>query len=71
MVEALYDVDDAKIGTYHNGTTGLTMPVLHIDIQTPFVVCVSMRNPQLVAFVRAAAKKLGAIEGTDLLPQFN
>jgi glycosyltransferase involved in cell wall biosynthesis len=65
-VEALYDVDDAKLGTYHNGATGLSMPVLHIDqIRAPFVVCVSMRNPELVAYVRAAAKKLGAIEGTD------
>ena len=65
-VAALYDVDDAKIGKYHNGATGLTMPVLHVDaIQTPFVVCVSMRNPQLVSFVRAAADRLGAVEGTD------
>ena len=65
-VAALYDVDDAKLGTYHNGATGLSMPVLPIDqIQTPFVVCVSMRNPQLVSFVRAAAERLGAIEGTD------
>ena len=54
-VEALYDVDDAKIGKYHNGATGLSMPVLHVDrIQMPFVVCVSMRNPELVSFVRAA-----------------
>ena len=66
VVEALYDVDDAKLGTYHNGATGLSMPVRHVDeIRAPFVVCVSMRNPQLVSFVRAAAKKLGAIEGTD------
>ena len=65
-VAALYDIDQAKLGTYHNGATGLSMPVLHIDqIQTPFVVCVSMRNPQLVSFVRAAAERLGAIEGTD------
>ena len=65
-VEALYDVDEAKLGTYHNGATGLSMPVRHVDeIRAPFVVCVSMRNPQLVAYVKAAAKKLGAIEGTD------
>ena len=65
-VAALYDVDDAKLGTYHNGATGLSMPVLPIDqIRAPFVVCVSMRNPQLVSFVRAAAQRLGAIEGTD------
>ena len=65
-VEALYDVDAAKIGRYHNGATGLSMPVLHIDqIRAPFVVCVSMRNPQHVSFVRAAAERLGAIEGTD------
>ena len=65
-VEALYDVDEAKIGTYHNGATGLSMPVRHVDeIRAPFVVCVSMRNPQLVAYVQAAAKRLGAIEGTD------
>ena len=63
-VAALYDVDAAKLGTYHNGATGLSMPVLPIDaIQMPFVVCVSMRNPQLVAFVRAAAERLGAMEG--------
>ena len=67
-VAALYDVDAAKLGTYHNGATGLSMPVRHVDeIQTPFVVCVSMRNPQLVSFVRAAAERLGAIEGTDYL----
>ena len=67
-VEALYDVDDAKIGKYHNGATGLSMPVRHVDeIRAPFVVCVSMRNPELVSFVRAAAKRLGAIEGTDYL----
>jgi glycosyltransferase involved in cell wall biosynthesis len=66
VVEALYDVDDAKLGRYHNGATGLSMPVLHIDqIRAPFVVCVSMRNPELVSFVRAAAERLGAIEGTD------
>jgi hypothetical protein len=42
------------------------MPVLHVDeIRAPFVVCVSMRNPQLVSFVRAAVERLGAIEGTD------
>ena len=65
-VAALYDVDDAKLGTYHNGATGLSMPVLHVDeIRAPFVVCVSMRNPQLVSFVRAAVERLGAIEGTD------
>ena len=65
-VEALYDVDAAKIGRYHNGATGLSRPVRHVDqIQMPFVVCVSMRNPELVSFVRAAAKKLGAIEGPD------
>ena len=65
-VEALYDVDAAKIGKYHNGATGLSMPVRHVDeIRAPFVVCVSMRNPQLVAYVQAAAKRLGAIEGTD------
>ena len=65
-VEALYDVDSAKIGTYHNGATGLSMPVRHVDeIRAPFVVCVSMRNPELVAYVQAAAKRLGAIEGTD------
>ena len=65
-VEALYDVDEAKIGRYHNGATGLSMPVRHVDeIRAPFVVCVSMRNPELVSFVRAAAKRLGAIEGTD------
>ena len=67
-VEALYDVDAAKLGTYHNGATGLSMPVRHVDeIRAPFVVCVSMRNPQLVAYVQAAAKRLGAIEGTDYL----
>ena len=67
-VEALYDVDSAKIGKYHNGATGLSMPVRHVDeIRAPFVVCVSMRNPQLVAYVQAAAKRLGAIEGTDYL----
>ena len=67
-VEALYDVDEAKIGKYHNGATGLSMPVRHVDeIRAPFVVCVSMRNPQLVAYVQAAAKRLGAIEGTDYL----
>ena len=65
-VAALYDVDEAKLGTYHNGATGLSMPVLPIDqIQMPFVVCVSMRNPELVSFVRAAAERLGAVEGTD------
>ena len=65
-VAALYDVDEAKLGTYHNGATGLSMPVLPIDqIQMPFVVCVSMRNPELVAYVQAAADRLGAIEGTD------
>ena len=65
-VEALYDVDSAKLGTYHNGATGLSMPVRHVDeIRAPFVVCVSMRNPELVSFVRAAARRLGAIEGTD------
>jgi glycosyltransferase involved in cell wall biosynthesis len=70
-VEALYDVDSAKIGKYHNGATGLSMPVRHVDeIRAPFVVCVSMRNPQLVAYVQAAAKRLGAIEGTDWF-QFN
>ncbi len=70
-VEALYDVDEAKIGKYHNGATGLSMPVRHVDeIRAPFVVCVSMRNPELVSFVRAAAKRLSAIEGTDYL-QFN
>jgi glycosyltransferase involved in cell wall biosynthesis len=70
-VEALYDVDDAKLGTYHNGATGLSMPVRHVDeIRAPFVVCVSMRNPELVSFVRAAAQRLGAIEGTDWF-QFN
>ena len=70
-VEALYDVDEAKIGKYHNGATGLSMPVRHVDeIRAPFVVCVSMRNPQLVAYVQAAAKRLGAIEGTDWF-QFN
>ena len=59
-------VDEAKLGTYHNGATGLSMPVLPIDqIQMPFVVCVSMRNPELVAYVQAAADRLGAIEGTD------
>ena len=67
-VEALYDVDAAKLGTYHNGATGLSMPVRHVDeIRAPFVVCVSMRNPQLVAYVQAAAQRLGAIEGTDYL----
>ena len=67
-VEALYDVDSAKIGTYHNGATGLSMPVRHVDeIRAPFVVCVSMRNPQLVAYVQAAAQRLGAIEGADYL----
>ena len=65
-VEALYDVDSAKIGTYHNGATGLSMPVRHVDeIRAPFVVCVSMRNPALVAYVQAAAQRLGAVEGTD------
>jgi glycosyltransferase involved in cell wall biosynthesis len=65
-VEALYDVDEAKIGRYHNGATGLSMPVRHVDeIRTPFVVCVSMRNPELVSFVRAAAQRLGAAEGAD------
>ena len=67
-VEALYDVDSAKLGTYHNGATGLSMPVRHVDeIRAPFVVCVSMRNPELVAYVQAAARRLGAIEGTDYL----
>ena len=67
-VEALYDVDEAKIGKYHNGATGLSMPVRHVDeIRAPFVVCVSMRNPQLVAYVQAAAQRLGAVEGADYL----
>ena len=66
-VAALYDVDDAKLGTYHNGATGLSMPVLHIDqIRAPFVVCVSMRNPELVSFVRAAAERLGAAVGVHM-----
>ena len=44
-VEALYDVDAAKIGKYHNGATGLSMPVRHVDeIRAPFVVCVDAES---------------------------
>ena len=65
-VEALYDVDAAKLGTYHNGATGLTLPVFDVRaVATPFVVCVSLRDPAVAAFVKATAARLGAVEGVD------
>lgn len=65
-VEALYDVDAKKIGTYHNGATGLSKPVYPVDsICMPFVVCVSLRNPAVRAYVVEVAARLGAVEGVD------
>lgn len=65
-VEALYDVDARKIGTYHNGATGLSKPVYPVDdVKVPFVVCVSLRNPVVRAYVVEVAARLGAVEGVD------
>ena len=65
-VAALYDVDPKKLGTYHNGATGLSLPVRHVDaIEAPFVCCVAMRDAAFLAKVRDVAGRLGATEGVD------
>lgn len=67
-VDAFYDVDPKKLGTYHNGATGLSLPVRDVSaIRAPFVVCVAMHRTggRLEEAVRDAAVRLGAEEGVD------